>query len=299
MLVDPDNPTPRSANPSRRAFLKRAALGTVAGGLASLGYAYSIEPHWVEVVLRDLPIAGLPSSLDGRRLIQISDLHVGDLVDFDYLSRCLASTSALHPDIVVVTGDFMSCHTTEQVDQVERLFAAFKQPPLGVFGITGNHDFGHHWRDVRTADVLESRLTNGGVLLLRNSAQDVAGLHLVGVEDSWSPQFDGDATRALTAAAAKKPSLVLCHNPDVCDWDVWSGYRGWILSGHTHGGQCKPPFLPPPLLPVKNKRYTAGEFALEGGRKLYINRGLGYIKRVRFNARPEITLFRLVSEPVT
>ncbi|HEX2860069.1 MAG TPA: hypothetical protein VHN79_00430, partial [Lacunisphaera sp.] len=70
-------------------------------------------------------------------------------------------------------------------------------------------------------------------------------------------------------------------------------YQGWILAGHTHGGQCKPPFLPPPLLPVRNRRYTAGEFDLGDGRKLYINRGLGHLLRVRFNVRPEVTVFRL------
>jgi uncharacterized protein len=71
------------------------------------------------------------------------------------------------------------------------------------------------------------------------------------------------------------------------------GYEGWILSGHTHGGQCKPPFLPPPLLPVRNRRYTAGEFPLTGGRRLYISRGVGHLLPVRFNVRPEVTVFEL------
>jgi predicted MPP superfamily phosphohydrolase len=66
-----------------------------------------------------------------------------------------------------------------------------------------------------------------------------------------------------------------------------------VLAGHTHGGQCKPPFLPPPLLPVRNRRYTAGEFAVAPGRTLYINRGLGHLIQVRFNVRPELTLFTL------
>jgi predicted MPP superfamily phosphohydrolase len=65
------------------------------------------------------------------------------------------------------------------------------------------------------------------------------------------------------------------------------------LSGHTHGGQIKPPFLDPPIIPVRNKRYTAGKFDLGDGRFMYINRGLGYLRRVRFNARPEITVFTL------
>ena len=73
----------------------------------------------------------------------------------------------------------------------------------------------------------------------------------------------------------------------------WLGYEGWILSGHTHGGQCKPPFLPPPLMPVRNRRYTSGESRSPGGRRLYISRGVGHTLRVRFNVRPEVTVFTL------
>jgi predicted MPP superfamily phosphohydrolase len=96
--------------------------------------------------------------------------------------------------------------------------------------------------------------------------------------------------RQLPSGAA---ALALSHNPDTADLPGWDAYSGWILAGHTHGGQCKPPFLPPPLLPVQNRRYSAGEFALSGGRRLYISRGLGHLLTVRFNVRPEITMFRL------
>ncbi len=77
------------------------------------------------------------------------------------------------------------------------------------------------------------------------------------------------------------------------DLDIWHGYDSWVLSGHTHGGQCKPPFLPPPMLPVKNRKYTAGQFDFDDGKTLYINRALGHLWQVRFNVRPEITLFEL------
>jgi len=90
--------------------------------------------------------------------------------------------------------------------------------------------------------------------------------------------------------------LILSHNPDTCDKKGWNNYDGWILSGHTHGGQCKPPFLNPPLLPVKNKKYTSGKFDLKDGRKLYINRALGHLVQVRFNVRPEIAIFELSQE---
>lgn len=83
------------------------------------------------------------------------------------------------------------------------------------------------------------------------------------------------------------------HNPDAVERSGWESYSGWILAGHTHGGQCKPPFLPPPIVPVRNRRDTSGEFALKGGRRMYISRGVGHLMRVRFNARPERTLFEL------
>jgi predicted MPP superfamily phosphohydrolase len=86
---------------------------------------------------------------------------------------------------------------------------------------------------------------------------------------------------------------VLCHTPDALDALSWGDFQGWVLAGHTHGGQCKPPFLAPPLVPVRNPRYAAGEVALPDGRRLYINRGLGHLLQVRFNARPEITTFTL------
>ncbi|MGC3966165.1 MAG: hypothetical protein QM775_01970 [Pirellulales bacterium] len=137
------------------------------------------------------------------------------------------------------------------------------------------------------------RLSDVGIRLLRNETATVEGLQIVGLEDLWTPRFSELAASRLVANTAGSPAVVLSHNPDTCDRSFWGDYRGWILAGHTHGGQCKPPFLPPPLLPVKNKRYTSGEFDVGPGRKLYIHRGVGYLHRVRFNVRPEITVFTL------
>jgi predicted MPP superfamily phosphohydrolase len=101
-----------------------------------------------------------------------------------------------------------------------------------------------------------------------------------------------DARRAFDRRSSRA-AIALCHNPDGADALEWGDYRGWILAGHTHGGQCRPPFLPPPLLPVRNRRYAAGEVGAPGGRTLYISRGVGYYLHVRFNVRPEVTLFTL------
>jgi predicted MPP superfamily phosphohydrolase len=179
-----------------------------------------------------------------------------------------------------------------RVDEVARVLEHLKAPPLGCFAVLGNHDYGEGWSSSEIADRLAARLAGVGVQLLRNASRDVAGLRLMGIDDKWGPNFRPDI--ALRGLSTDEPALVLCHNPDVADWPTWAGYRGWMLSGHTHGGQCKPPFLPPPLLPVANRRYTSGAFDLEDGRSMYINRGLGHLYRVRFNVRPEITLFELI-----
>jgi len=135
-------------------------------------------------------------------------------------------------------------------------------------------------------------LETAGIKVLRNEIQNFNGFNIIGLDDLWGTNFKPE--NIMSTINPDEANLLLCHNPDVCDMDIWEGYQGFILSGHTHGGQCKPPFLPPPLLPVKNRRYTSGIFTLTGGRKLYINRALGHLWQVRFNVRPEITIFVLV-----
>ena len=272
---------------TRRRFLLGCAAIAPAVGV----YTWRIEPHWVEVVRRDLPVRHLPPELDGRILAQVSDLHLSPRVDTDYLAASLRKMAALEPDIVAFTGDFMSEGNSSRIDEVARLVEGIRLPPLGCFAVLGNHDYGERWIDSSLAERLTARLTDAGVQVLRNASKTVKGLTLAGLDDFWATNFNpGDVLPQLDPEA---PAIVLCHNPDAADRKIWGGFRGWILSGHTHGGQCKPPFLPPPLLPVSNRRYTSGEFDLGDGRRMYINRGLGHLLRVRFNVRPEITLFRL------
>jgi len=148
---------------------------------------------------------------------------------------------------------------------------------------------------------VERVLCDAGATVLRNEVAQLGGVQFAGLGDLWSSEFDAAVRPGAASSAAETlgaldrgaPTVVLCHNPDALDLPIWEGVRGWVLAGHTHGGQCKPPFLPPPLLPVKNRRYTAGSFDVGPGRTLYINRGLGHLIPVRFNVRPELTLFTL------
>ncbi len=271
---------------------RRRFLLTLGGGVAAtLLYTWRFEPAWVEFVHRDLPIANLPPELAGKTLVQLSDIHIGSQVDNDFVTGVFARVAALQSDIVVHTGDLITYAGPQTLDQARMILAAFPRGRLGTFATLGNHDYGKRWSEPAVARQVAALLGQAGCTVLRNQQAEVAGLKIVGLDDLWGRQFRPQLV--LPQLAPGEPALVLSHNPDTCDRPGWSEYRGWILAGHTHGGQCKPPFLPPPLLPVRNRRYTAGSFDLGDGRKLYINRGVGHLLRVRFNARPEVTVFRL------
>ena len=226
----------------------------------------------------------------GRTLVQLSDLHVGPRVDDDYVTGVFDRVRALAPDIVAFTGDFTENHR-RMPGHARRIYSRAPLGRLATVGVLGNHDYGPGWRHLDLADALVPVLADHGIRVLRNEVVDVGGLDIVGLDDLWAKQFQPAAALAYRDAA--KPALVLSHNPDTADEPGWLGYQGWILSGHTHGGQCKPPFLPPPVIPVRNKRYTSGEIDANGGRRLYISRGVGHTLMVRFNARPEVTVFTL------
>lgn len=283
---------------SRRQWLA-AAASSVAGAVGTALYANRIEPHWVEIVRRDLPIAGLPSAMEGKTLLQLSDLHIGPIVDDDYLISSLQRAAKLEADIVVHTGDLIQS-PIKGWEQVTSVLEHFPRGKSATLSILGNHDYGPRWSNTQVGESTVAALRGADVTVLRYSSVNVNGLRITGLEEKLGPYWRKHL--AAGVIQADRPHVVLCHNPDACDDDIWNEfreedeYRSWILAGHTHGGQVSVPFLGPPMLPVKNKRYTSGEFEVGGGRRVYINRALGYLRRVRFNVRPEITLFTLRSE---
>jgi hypothetical protein len=300
---------------NRREFI---ALGASAAALtAGTGlYAWQVEPYWMEIERRAMPLENLPESLVGKTLLQVSDMHVGPRVSSDYLIRSLSSARELAPDFVAFTGDFVSYGSAEETSELARVLKHVPRGRLGTVASLGNHDYGRAWLSITVADEVSRVASDAGILMLRNDVRSVGGLQIAGLADFWSPEFGPghgeppagklfapvpsefarpgtDASAALRLVTPGLPTVVLSHNPDVADLPIWDGVRGWILAGHTHGGQVKPPFLPPPILPVRNRRYTSGAFDVGPGRTMYVNRGLGFLMQVRLNVRPELTLFTL------
>ena len=266
-------------------------MGAGLGGSALLGYAMGIEPEWFEVTRHDVRLSGLPDWWHGRTLVQLTDLHLGPRVSDAYLLKVFAAVAALAPDMVVYTGDFIDNEPGIR-EHAGRLVHSMPLGKFATFGVLGNHDYGHNWGQPDLADDILALMRARGITMLRNQHTVVHGLTVIGLDDLWADRCD--VTHGLAGLSPGTPAMALAHNPDTVDLPGWDGFHGWIFSGHTHGGQCKPPFLPPPLLPVENRRYVAGEYPLDGGRTLYISRGIGHLLRARFNVRPELAVFRFL-----
>ncbi|MDO3695214.1 metallophosphoesterase [Wenyingzhuangia sp. chi5] len=275
----------------RRKFIKKGVLSAIGIGLLSGVYSWKIEPFWLEFVKVKMPIKNLPENLIGKTLMQISDIHVGNRFDWKYIIKSFEKAQILNPDIVVYTGDFVSYENHKQLEQLTTVMKNSVNGKLATIGVLGNHDYGKDWSEDDVANSIVEILKSSNIEILRNEQKKVQGLNIIGIDDYWGTNFN--PKKALSEIKSNEANIVLCHNPDVCDLNIWKDYNSWILSGHTHGGQVKPTFLHPPMLPVKNKKYAAGQIELSNNRTLYINRALGHLWQVRFNVRPEITLFEL------
>jgi uncharacterized protein len=280
---------------NRRKFIKRTFWGLTGIGFLSGLYSWQIEPFWLEFVKLKMPIKNLPDNLVGKTLMQISDIHIGKRFDYHYIIESFEKAKKYNPDFVAYTGDFVTTYKDEvQYEDLKEVLKHSVKGKLGTVGVLGNHDYGKNWGQRDVADNISKIVNDNGIKILRNEQLEIEGLNFIGFDDYWGLNFKPE--KVMKEYEPLKSNIVLCHNPDVCDLNVWNNYQGWILSGHTHGGQVKPPFLDAPIVPVKNKKYTSGKFELTNGKTLYINRALGHLWQVRFNTRPEITIFELVKE---
>ena len=271
---------------NRRRFL---SMGAAAAG-GALVYARFLEPYWLQITHRRMPIAGLPAALVGKKVVHATDLHISPDVPDDYIRRVFDTIRDISPDFVLYTGDYVSSHSDLKV-AVPQVLDTIAQGSLGTFAVLGNHDYGPGFDDEAYAREVIALLETRDVQVLRNRWVDCHGLSIVGIDDLWASNCHPEL--ALMRLPASAPSIALLHNPDGVELDRWAGFSSWILCGHTHGGQCRLPWLPPPRLPIHHRKYASGAFKLTGNRSLYVSRGVGHSRPVRFCARPEIAVFEL------
>ena len=280
---------------NRRNFLKLAgatAITTTLLGTGGLVYSYGIEPTWLDINLVPLRIRGLAPEFQGFRLAQISDLHLGSWMTPQQLDEIIDAVNAAQPDAVAITGDLTTDRARPHVDT---LVNAFRRIDAPAYAVSGNHDYwnGYHF----FYEIIE----DSGITLLSNQVHTLyrenAMLHLCGVEDIWMRQQRLD--RVLEALPDSGAAILLAHEPDFADVSAASGRFALQISGHSHGGQIYLPGFGAPVLPRLGKKYPRGWYNI-GNMVQYTNRGVGMMKpAVRFNCRPEITVFTLLSSEMT
>jgi predicted MPP superfamily phosphohydrolase len=282
------SPSPTSRNISFARWIGRT--------WARLSYANQIEPTWLEHAEFPVSIKQLPDAFEGLRIAHLTDFHGGHHLPDNYLEEVIDRTLAAKPDLIALTGDYIH-KGYGHVDSVAKSLGRLKAP-LGTFAVLGNHDF-----SVRNAlglrrypglhQAIADALNNEGIRVLRNEnvtlMREDSKLLLAGIDDLWSGECD--PTNALKDICVKVPRLVLAHNPLTVD--QMAGHRcDLMLSGHTHGGQINWPGKGRILLGRNSRRFAAGLYHHDQTH-VYVNKGVGFGWRFRFNVRPEIALITL------
>lgn len=287
--------TSSAFNLTRRRFLT-AGLASAAG-LAL--YSGEIARHLIEVTYPEFRIPNLPNAFDGFRIAQLSDIHLDEFTEPFFLHMVVERANRLNPDAVFITGDFV---THELLPRAFSIHSAWKCAAILDklacrlrYAVLGNHDVA-----VNASAVCEA-LASSRINVLRNSyaalSRGSSRLWIAGVDDCVEGQPDIDrAIPDYVRNRATEPTIFLCHEPDFVD-TVLTHPAGksiaLMLSGHTHGGQVRLPFLGPMGLPELGKNYVEGAFSLQNI-QLYVNRGIGTVGvPLRLNCPPEITLITL------
>jgi uncharacterized protein len=291
------SPTSDSKQLSRRWLLRSALLA--AGGLAL--YAGEFERHWLEVVHLDISIKGLSQAFDGVKIAQLSDIHLDEFTEPFLLRDGIDRINCERPDYVFLTGDYV---TADVLPKRLSIRAARRCGELlsGLhckerYAIFGNHDA--RAGELEVGDALSAHniviLRNTHVPLERNGGR----VWLAGIDDPVCGLPDqGAAIPESIRHIPNEPVILMCHAPDYIDRlhvHPTGQAISLVLSGHTHGGQIRLPFVGPLLLPSWGRKYVEGLFTV-GSMQLYVNRGIGSVGvPFRFDCRPEITIFTLRS----
>lgn len=284
--------------PARRGFLAATANAITAAPFVAGAYGALYGRLNLEVTDRPVAIPRLPKAFDGFRIAQLSDLHIGPFMPQEQIRHYAEMTNALKPDLIALTGDFVTFDPSTQFAIVDAL--AGLHAPFGVWGCLGNHDA---WAGVE--DSITELFRQRGIRILRGESVDIAirgdSFRLIGTDFQSRRRFGpspavanvlGNVAPFIDPARA---NILLSHNPDTFDRAADIGVS-LSLAGHTHGGQAALEFISPEIAPSRLVTpYVAGWFQKPGSR-LYVNRGIGTIGiPLRLGAPPEITVYKLLA----
>jgi len=249
---------------TRRQFLTRVPLAL--GGVAAVD-AFGVEPDWLDVTRLDYSRVGA-----GKTIVHLTDLHYRG--DRSWLESILQTTHDQKPDYVFFTGDLVDGKDKRFLPEA---LGILKTIGLPLYGVLGNHDPA----DSHSQELFQNAAAATGGMWLFNQSIDLGTVLLDG---TWGPHG--------MAATSTKPRILLSHYPMAAERSHAAPYD-LVLAGHSHGGQCRIPGIPPLYLPDFVGPYVAGHFDTAGG-PLYVSRGLGTTGLpVRFACRPELAVIRI------
>lgn len=278
----------------RRRLTRRSFLGWSAASAAGLAlYAAEISRHELSVEERTFSIARLPDAFRGMRIVQVSDFHYADFTEPFFVREMVHRINQLRPDMVLLTGDFVSfgplpiSWARKHIHGCAAILSKIECPLH--YAILGNHDY------VVGTDYVAGPLRENGIPVLVNAsvALERGGqrIWLAGLGSACSQ--DADFSGVLRRLPAGEPVVMMAHEPDILPDVARHGGVDLMLSGHTHGGQVRFPFMPPFHLPEYGRNFLEGMFRM-GPTQLYVNRGIGAVGvPFRFRCPPEITVITL------
>ncbi|MDQ7042809.1 MAG: metallophosphoesterase [Sulfurimonas sp.] len=277
--------TPLEKN--RRKFLKNSLdIGAVA--TASLITARSIyEARTVVLEDKEIKIKNLQKPY---KILQLSDIHIGGLINADFIREIVQRVNACNPDLVVITGDLIDTDVNKAKDILQELKNLDSK--YGTYFIVGNHEYFH---DIAT---IIKRVKELGIRVLENEnvyiGEKNQGFNLAGVYDLFgyrALKFIPDINAALKGRDTSSPSVLLAHQPKFLEEINDSQKIDLVLSGHTHGGQL----LPFRVLVRLQQPYISGLHQHTPLTQIYVNKGTGFWgPPMRLGASAEITQITLL-----
>jgi hypothetical protein len=297
---------------SRRYFFQ--AAGVIAGAVPFVSSAYGFVAERFRFYVREveIPIANLPPALDGLRITQLSDIHIGSYMPLAQVRRAVGMANELSGDLAVVTGDFLTGRTDPLEDCIAELSRLCS--PLGVWGCNGNHEI-YARAEEKSAELFQKF----GMKLLRHENVELrwkgSAFNLLGVDYQRQRDTEGNRQRMLASVQQlvrrDVPNILLSHNPNSFRKASELGIE-LSLAGHTHGGQVRVEILDHRWSPAQFLTpYVAGLYRRPLRTSahvrdaqvanspfppsfIYVNRGLGTIAApIRLGVPPEITLLTL------
>lgn len=265
---------------SRRRFLTL--------GFAGLAGGFVADTAWYEPQALQVELSSVPSTLPGGkiRMVQISDLHLSTFNK--YFTTVADKVTALQPDLIVLTGDYL-----EEERNIKGVLSFLRElkAPHGIYAVQGNWEY---WSRLE-GENLRRHFAGAGVRLLINERADLEingrALSIHGLDYPSSSDYLRRLQRGIDP---QRFNLLLSHVPAFAHEQL-NRHINLVLSGHTHGGQVRLPYLPPFYLPRYSGRFVAGYYRVSQHQiPLYVSRGVGTsVLPLRFLCRPEIGLFEL------